>query len=560
MTISVICPRCQNRQMTDLAMAGQAITCRCGQILIVPPASEEVSRATEAILVQCAACSRRYGAKPSLAGSVVRCSCGEAISIPGAPLAIPPSPLEPVRAPASGGGGQAGGATDLPGVSPSGVMDLLAMDSATTGEGPPVVLTSSHRGRRRKKGLLLVAAVAVAASMLVFVLAWLSHLAPSHFAEDAPKERSSSRPPQSSTPWGSYSWCIPPTAKTLAFVNVEKVFRSRAHRFAEALFDMDRSLGGSAGGWREIADLPLPSLAFSTFRERVREYSLAVLPDGGKLRLVSTTADMSPDDARLERVGLTSNFAIGPFQSTPQEGVFEKLGQSKFLVADRAWDIGAARTRRDAQDWLAGARRDAPDQLVRTRPDEQAWLARQRRDAQDRLTISDGLCLAWESAPGDVRVALLAPGPVAVDALFAIPGLPDNGAGSGGAVEAEWIGVGITLDSGFSLRAALGLLSEADAKNCASRFDIARRRFEARAIALESQLGQLPSPLPPRAVAGREFLAKARRMLPALHFSQQGRRVQLSGTWSIEDVEELIRLDRAIATTTSSQREKPVPR
>lgn len=150
----------------------------------------------------------------------------------------------------------------------------------------------------------------------------------------------------------------------------------------------------------------------------------------------------------------------------------------------------------------------------RREEDVQAALARfQRKEA---LPLPNELREAMQKSRGDVIAA-------ATD----IPSfIPTGGLGGPKGEQPVSAGVGLYLDSNVRVEAAVTFASSAQAANVKQQFDQAM-----------SQLDKMAGMAPPQE---RAKVDKMLKMIRAVRMSQSGSTLQVSGSWNVRDIEELV--------------------
>jgi hypothetical protein len=526
MKITVTCPQCQRHHEVGESMAGTRAQCRCGHILTVPSIAEQVLEPAP-IVVQCPSCLRRYEAKPSLAGTHPKCSCGTTLSIPDPSPECAlrdrlESPVLPEPEPAVSG-------------SPSSLFDEMWAEEEAA--GATAVLTSVPRRRNHWLFYFCVAgcAVPVLGLMLVVVTSLLG---------GGSKSASSPAKPVKG-PLGWASWCIPPDAKGIVAINVDKFGRSDVCQvlltLAEVSEEARRERGGMSGtssGFPTISkDNPPSPAELSAFIQSLAELHAAVTSDGNGVVVLRTKADIALEEAARTGLGLRSASApleLGPAKTSSgipyvedrvSKAVLAKVAPCVFCFAMREGDLHNA-------------------------------LARRKRN--ETPSLSDPLRHAWQGVKGDILVAMLVSQDSQAGSPLAVPGISASGLGGAdpwrNLVKPEWVAVGITTDSNLVVRATMAFPNAAAAAKCSADINGGIRATEAKARSMDADVSMLPANIQAQLNAIKAMLQKGLELLRQLHLASNGNLVQINGSWEARSLEELLRQIQSLGKSPPDDR------
>lgn len=484
--------------------------------------------------IVCPKCGKRYKVVTTLAGKKVRCRDPQCRAVfvardadvaeeAMAPLAPPPpssplpssvEPAGPVSAP-------------MPAMASAGLPslfdELLSGEQSLPAEGGAPPLLAPLPQRRQKSNVMLYGGIAVGAVALVGLIVILvvtlggggGGPAGGSAAPDAALA-------QVDGPLGWASWCIPPNAKVVAFVNVEKIARSDVFRLAKSLAAKGGPRAGIPalpGGFGMMSkSAPFDPARLTTAVESITEVRLAVTDDGSPIVVVRTKEDMPLERAVATGLGLAPEKQTPP--STPSEP--KTAGSVAYLPMGTGSGMGFCA-------------KIAPNTFCSTDREKDLQEAIARMERKEVPPLDEVLRQAWGRAKGDVVVALLKP----KESGLAVPVPSGRKARSGLPPTPDWVSIGVTTTSSLGVQATLGFPSEAEAGKLVGGFNDGIRSLEKQSKDIESNFAKMPPDMQKKLSGMKGAVQKMLQLAHALRVSQDGKMVRFNGSWAVRDIEGL---------------------
>jgi len=496
----IVCPKCKKRYKVVATLAGKHVRCRdpeCRAVFVArdvdvaeEPSAEPASSPDSATILP---------SPPPPPSSPFPLSTLDSPDVPSAESEDPIAATMPAME---------------SGALPSLFEELLSAEESPPTEGGPPVLLAPLPQRSEKSNVMLYGGIAVGAVALVGLIVVLVVTLGDGGGD----------------PLGWAGWCIPPNAKVVAFVNVEKVARSDVFRLVKSLAAKGGPQAGMLpfpGGFPGMSrSAPFDPAQLTTAIDSITEVRLAVTDDGNPIVVVRTKEDIPLERAAATGLGLRPEKQTSP--STPSEP--KTAGSVSYLPMGLGSGSGFCA-------------KIAPNTFCSTAREKDLQDAIARMERKEAPPLDEALRQAWDRAKGDVVVAMLKP----KESGLTVPAPSGRKARSGLPPTPDWVSAGITTDTSLGLQATLGFPSEAEAGKLVSGFNDGIRSFEKHFKELEKQFKEIESKFgklsPEEQKKANDMKGGLQKMLQlarALRVSQDGKVVRFNGTWAVRDVEGLI--------------------